>query len=383
MTLILDALIIGSGALGCATAFYLTEAGIHRVGIVDRGPLVSGMTRRNAGLVHTHHSSETTSRLALQSLDLYRHWSALIGGNCGFVETGMLILVERDDASESLRSRVDMHRRLGIDTRMLDVSELPASFPHVSFQGVTGVAFEPASGYVDPVMASQGLVRRAREKGAKFQTGTFVKQIVQQHGAMSEVVTTTGIIQSPLVVITAGIGAERLLAPMGISLDLRAVRGAIGFFEQPASLYDGHPSILDFESSFFLRPHAFHLTAGGVSDNTTRLKAGETWDEVVTALEMQSLRDSAAMRLPALGESSLKRSHAILYDHMPDGHPALGGVPGVSGLYIAVGFGEDVISLAPAVGRVLADLVVDGRSSTDVNEFRLTRQTITHVVEGS
>jgi sarcosine oxidase subunit beta len=380
MTLILDALVIGSGALGCATAFYLTEAGIRRVGVVDRGPLVSGMTRRNAGLVHTHHSSATTSRLAFQSLDTYRHWSAVIGGTCGFVETGTLITVESESALRSLSARVEMHRRLGIDTKIVDEKELAGLFPQVSLHGVSGAAFEPASGYVDPVLASQGFARRAREKGAKFDTGTLVKQIVQQRGGVTEVGTTTGVIQSPLVIIAAGTGAERLLAPLGISLDLRGIRGAIGFFEQPAPLYDGHPTIIDFESSSFLRPHAFHLTAAGFTDRSLRLKAGEGWDEAVTVREMQSLRELAERRLPNFDQFPLKRAHAILYDHMPDGYPALGAVPGVAGLYIAAGFGDDVVSTSPAVGRSLAELVVDGRASSDMQEFRLTRQTITHVV---
>jgi glycine/D-amino acid oxidase-like deaminating enzyme len=380
MGLILDALIVGSGALGCATAFTLTNSGVHRVGVVDRGPLVSGMTRRNAGLVHTHHSSETTSRLALQSLDIYRHWSAVIGGSCGFVETGAVVIVERDEPSGSLQARVEMHRSLGIDTRLLGENELINLFPGFSYRGASGVAFEPASGYVDPVMASQGLARRALEKGVKFETGTWVKRIVPQHGAVAEVVTTTGTIQAPLVIITAGTGAERLLGPLGITLDLRAVRGVVGFFEQPASIRDGYPTILDFESSSFLRPHAFHLTAGGVSDNSARLKAGDTWDDSVTARELESLRELPARLLPDLAQSHITRSHAILYDHMPDGHPALGRVPGISGLFIAAGFGQDVISVAPAVGRVLADLVVDGHSDLDLNEFRLTRQAITHVV---
>jgi sarcosine oxidase subunit beta len=381
MTQILDALVIGSGALGCATAYYLTEMGMRRIGVLDRGPLVSGMTRRTAGLVHTHHASVAATRLALQSLDLYRRWAAVIGGSCGFVETGTIITVAREDAVPLLRARVEMHRQLGVDTNAVEDADLVRLFPQVSYQGVALAAYEPASGYVDPVLASQGFARRARERGAKFETGTLVKQILLQRGHVTEVVTTTGNIQSPLVVVAAGVGADRLLAPMGTTLGLQCRRGAIAFFEQPTKLHEGHPTILDYESSSFLRPHSFHLTAVGISNHTARSKAADALDEVVGSEETQALSDLAKRRLPSLEQASLKRAHAILYDQMPDGYPVLGAVPGMDGLYVAAGFGEDAVATAPAVGRAVAEMVVDGHARMDLLEFRLTRQTITHIVE--
>lgn len=381
MAVILDVLVIGSGALGCATAFYLAEAGAHRVGVVDRGPLVSGMTRRNAGLAHSHHSSNTTSLLALQSLNVYRHWAASVGGTCGFVETGTLVTVPSEEGTGALNERVQMHRSLGADVQLLDQLECSERFPRVSFRGVVAAAFEPASGYVDPVLASQGFARRARERGAKFETGTLVRAIIADRGRVTEIETTTGSFQAPVVVITAGAGAERLLAPLGISLDLRGRRGALGFFEQPAALFGGHPTVIDFETSYFVRPHPFHLTAAGIADRSSTLKASDALDDSVTPNERQSLCGLASTMLPALDEAPLKRAHSIVYDQIADGAPVLGPVPGASGLFIAAGFGMDALATAPAIGRVLSELVVDGRSSVDIQEFRLTRQAITHAIQ--
>lgn len=381
MTLILDAVVVGSGALGCATAFYLMEAGIRRVGVVDRGPLVSGMTRRNAGLVHTHHDIAATTRLSIQSLEVYRHWAAIIGGNCGFVETGTIIYVESEEGAVSLRERIEMHRHLGVDTKPMEGAELAQLFPQVSLEGVVLAGYEPASGYVDPVSSSQGFARRAREKGAKFETGTLVKQVLQQRGQVTEVVTTIGNIQSPVVVVTAGGGAEHLLAPLGVNLNLQSRRGVIGFFEQPPALHEAHPTILNYQSSSFVRPHSFHLSAVGITDRRIRGKAGDGLDESVSNQETAMLAGFARQRLPLLEHSPLKRAHAILYEQMPDGYPVLGAIPGTEGLYVAAGFGEDAVATAPAVGRAIAELVVDGRTGADLSEFRLTRQTITHDVK--
>ncbi len=172
MNQIVDIVIIGSGALGCATAYYLAETGNHRVAVVDRGPLVSGMTRRNSGLVHTHLSNATLVQMAKEGLDVYRHWATLIGGSCGFNETGTIVTAANDEFARRLRERVEMQQRFDLEARILDPESLAALVPQASFQDVILGAFEPASGYVDAVLASQGFARRAREKGTRFETGT-------------------------------------------------------------------------------------------------------------------------------------------------------------------------------------------------------------------
>src|SRR5512135_552749 len=99
MTQIADVVIIGSGALGCAAAFCLTESGVRRITVVDRGPLVSGMTRRHAGLLHTHLPGVPLIRLAQQSLDIYRHWATGIGGTCSFNETGTIVTASTEESA--------------------------------------------------------------------------------------------------------------------------------------------------------------------------------------------------------------------------------------------------------------------------------------------
>lgn len=370
MSQIVDVVIIGSGALGCAAAYCLAESGTRRVAVVDRGPLVSGMTRRNAGLVHTHLPNVSLMRLTHEGLEDYRHWATLIGGACGFNETGTIVTAANEESARRLRVRVELQQSLGIEARILEPSDLGMVFPRASFKDIILGAFEPTSGYVDPVLASQGFARRAREKGTRFETGTQVKHIGQERGRITEIVTTTGSIQAPVIVVTAGAGAERLLAPLGFSLSLQYTRGVIGFFEQPAALHEGHPTFIESETAAFIRPHAFHLSTAGVVDSHWRMRSSDSLEEVLSPGETSALSAFAVRRLPLLEEAPLRRSHAILYDQMPDGNPALGAVPGFEGLYIASGFGVNAIAAAPAVGRIIAELVLDGRSTTDIEAFR-------------
>ncbi len=376
MAHITDVVIIGSGAIGCAAAYYLTHAGVRRVTVVEKGPLVSGMTRRSAGLVHAFQANETATQLAASSLKIFRQWAAQLGPTGGLVESGIVVTAKSKVAANNLRERVEWQRRAGVDARLVDAHELGTMFPALSFDSIALASFDPTGGYADSIQTAQAFAQRARERGAIFETGTLVKSIAQQHGRATQVVTTTGTIEAPTIIVAAGAWSDRLLTPLGISLNLHLARGVIGFFQQPISLQDSHPILLSQDTSGFIRPHAFHLSAAGITNPNTRVKSPDMLDEDLTHGETGALADLAAQWLPSLNGATLKRAHSILYDQPPDGRAALGSVPGDEGVWVAAGFGENTFALAPAVGQTLAELIVDRRASIDVDSFALSRATL-------
>ena len=84
MNPIADVVIVGAGVVGCSAAFHLTQVGKPRVIVVEKGSIASGMTKRSGSLVHTHFANEPTARLAAKSLEQYRNWKNIVGGDCGF-----------------------------------------------------------------------------------------------------------------------------------------------------------------------------------------------------------------------------------------------------------------------------------------------------------
>jgi glycine/D-amino acid oxidase-like deaminating enzyme len=123
-----DAIVIGAGVIGASTAFHLTRAGLRRVAIVERRTVCSGNTRKSGAIVRMHYSNDPEARLALASLPYFQHWSEMVGGECGFRQTGFALLVGPENV-ERLSRNVERLRALGVETSALGPDELRSVMP--------------------------------------------------------------------------------------------------------------------------------------------------------------------------------------------------------------------------------------------------------------
>lgn len=200
-----DVVVIGAGIHGTSLAFRLAKKGAN-VTVVDRGGLASGATGTSSGWVRMHYDLAAESRLAWASFPYFTDWVDVVGGDCGFVQTGFLRLV-RDEQAAALRANVATQQDIGIPTRVVDASEIAdLMVGMVSDPGDTG-AYEPLSGYADPAGAAASLMHAARTMGATLHQGWTVTGIGVDGGRVTEVVTDRGTIATAVVVNAAGIGA--------------------------------------------------------------------------------------------------------------------------------------------------------------------------------
>src|SRR6266581_6596859 len=85
-----DVVIIGAGVNGASLAFHLVQAGVRKIIVLEKQVAASGATGLSSGLVRMHYTNEIEARLALSSYAYFRHWSDIVGRDCGFVETGFI-----------------------------------------------------------------------------------------------------------------------------------------------------------------------------------------------------------------------------------------------------------------------------------------------------
>lgn len=360
-----DALVIGSGIVGSATAFALLRAGIRRVNLVDKGPLVSGMTRRRAGLVHPFAHHPALGELAAAGFGFYNTWGLHLGaGKSQFTITGAAVLPSSPDALRLLQADAPS----SASTEIVDGSALAAQFPGLG-RGLARALYTQNAGYADAVQTTQAFVAAARARGLQVHTGAQVRQIVVERGQIRGLVTSSDTFEAPLVVVAAGGWSERILAPLGIAVHLRFRRGVVLFYDQPPTLTQGHPILLDETLASFLRPHPYHMSAGGTFSPDPVLTNADSLDEAVTPADAGRVSDFAASLIPGFAGATPRRSHTIFYDTPADGLPTVGRARGLEGLLLAVGFGNAAFAVAPAVGDALAQLVVDGASRLDISAF--------------
>src|SRR5215469_14419915 len=118
-----DIIIIGGGVMGASIAYHLAKQHTGRVVLLERKALCNGTTGRSGAIVRQHYSNDFTIRMARDSLHIFQHFDDLIGGDCGFLTTGLLIMVDQQGA-DALRANVKMQQEQGVETNLINPSEI-------------------------------------------------------------------------------------------------------------------------------------------------------------------------------------------------------------------------------------------------------------------
>ncbi|MDN5856509.1 MAG: FAD-binding oxidoreductase, partial [Actinomycetia bacterium] len=170
-----DTVVVGGGVVGAAIAFQLARLGA-RVTLLEREKPAAGATGQSGALVRTHYPDAPEATVARAALHWFANWGELVGGDSGFVRTGFLQFVTPAD-HDLLRRNTAMVRDVGVETRIVDAEEIRAIQPGIVVDDDTIAAYEPNSGYADPVATTISLIEAARRHGAEIRLGTTVRRL--------------------------------------------------------------------------------------------------------------------------------------------------------------------------------------------------------------
>jgi len=370
-----DVVVIGGGVIGASTAFQLATLGVKRVVLCERHFPAAGASGKSGALVRMHYTNEPEARLAHASLPYFSNWDELVGrGDCGFLKTGMARLVTPENEPK-LRANVDMLERVGINTRVIGARELAEVAPYWRVDDVVAAAWEPDSGCADPVGTTHGLLERARDLGVEVRIHTEVTGVDVSGGRLTGVQTSGGPISAPAAVVAGGVWTVPLLRDLGVPVKLQPVRIQVALFRRPPSLAGPHPILIDGINELWLRPEGpnWGSTLVGVASRTP-LTDPDALDEGVDADYVPRARAGLAKRIPALADAPMRGGWAGAITLTEDGKAILDQHPEIEGLFVFSGDSGSSFKTAPAVGRVLAEWIVDGKPSLiDSSPFRMTR----------
>ena len=366
-----EVVVVGGGVMGCSILYHLAARGVAGA-LLEREALGSGSTGRSSGAVRMHYSTEVHARMAWHSLQVFRDFDGVVGGECGYVNTGYLVFAGAE-ALDGFRANIALQQGVGIRTgeiRREDAAELAPGF---YLEDCAGIAWEPWSGHADPSGTALAYAGRARDLGARVRLRSPAQSVEISGGRVRAVIADGLRIETRCAIVAAGPWSRRFLLGHGIDLPLRATRHEVIHLRRPPEL-PGHPGAGDIANLIYFRTEGLDLTLIGNGNLEDDVEDPEIYAQRASPGFITEVWTRIARRIPAMADAELAAGYAGLYTQTPDSHPVIDRVDGVDGLYICTGFSGHGFKLSPAVGLVVSELVLDGEArAIDISPLRMSR----------
>ncbi len=357
MSQTVDAIIIGGGIMGCSTAFQLAQRGL-KVALIEKNGIGDGPTGKSSAIIRQHYSNELTARMALHSLRVFQNFDERVGGECGFTQTGFLMMVATEDKA-GLEANIALQQRVGIQTEMLSAEETCNIMPALKTTDFIAAAHEPEAGYADPYLTVNAYAKAARRYGAQFFLDTEVRGVRFAGGKVVGVDTTQASFDAPLVLNCTGAWGAQTAKMAGLDVPIDGCRVQVSFFRRPAGHEAAHPVVADFINAVYFRSETGGLTLVGLIDpsEAAAIVNPDSFGEGVADAFVLESGERLVARYPVMEQSRSTGGYASLYAITPDWHPIIDELPAGSGFYTCSGFSGHGFKLGPAVGLMLADMV--------------------------
>jgi glycine/D-amino acid oxidase-like deaminating enzyme len=359
-----DAVIAGGGVVGCALAYQLAKRGVD-VALFEREELGSQSTARCAGGVRQQFSSETNVRLQRLAVRELQRFHDETGGHADFRQIDYLFLLTRPDQVADFRGLLRMWHRVGLrEARWVEREEARELVPVLRVDDVLGATFCPTDGVASPADVTAGYAAAARRHGARLHERVAVTGVDVRAGRVRTVRTTAGEVAAPVLFDCAGAWSAEVGRMAGVEVPVRPFRRHIFVTDAFPEVPPTTPLTVDFATSLYFHPEGDGVLLG-MSDHEepSTYRTDVNWDFLERAVE------ALAHRAPALERAGIRTAWAGLYESTPDHQAILGPVLEVEGFWCACGFSGHGFMQAPAVGLVLAQLLVEGRAEVDVGRF--------------
>jgi sarcosine oxidase subunit beta len=327
-----EVVIIGGGVMGTSTAYHLAKKGCREVVLVEKETFFGqGATGRCAGGFRHQFATEIDIRLSKHSIPMLERFPLEIGQEIGFNQCGYLFLLSREEDVRAFRRNVELQRRLGVETQWLSVEKIAQLVPLVDLEGIAAGTFCGQDGLADPSSVVQGYVKGARRLGAMLLTETEVLDIEVRAGRVRGVITSQGMIQTPVVVNAAGPWAGQVGAMAGVDVFVKPVRRQMSATTPIPQVPKDFPMVIDFAQSLY-----FHREGPGILTGMSNPDEPPGFDQSLDLDWQMRHLEAAILRMPILAEAGILNSWAGLYEVSPDALPILGRVAGLEGYFCIV-----------------------------------------------
>ncbi len=366
-----DAVIIGGGGHGLATAYYLAkEHGLKNIAVIEKGWIGGGNSGRNTTVIRSNYLNDESAAIYQHALDLWKTLGRTLDFNIMMSHRGVLNLAHDEGEARQLKRRVEANRLNGIDAEWLEPEGVKAFCPPISISSsarypVLGATLQRSGGINRHDAVVWGYARAADSMGVDIIQQCEVTGIDVTDGAVSGVETTKGTIRTGKVAcVTAG--HTSVIAKMvGLRLPIES---------HPLQALVSEPikPILPC----VVMSNAVHVYVS--QSDKGELVIGAGIDPYVSYTQRGSLdiiehQMAALIELfPFVSRLRMMRQWGGIVDVCPDASPIISKTP-VKGFYINGGWGTGGWKATPGSGHCFADLVANDTPNRIAAPFTLER----------
>lgn len=411
-----DVVVIGGGIVGSSTALELAERDI-KVALCEKGGIAQEQSGRNWGWVRLSRRDPREIPLMVESLRIWKTLDARTGRDTGYKPASITFACASEQQFNTYahwREYLDPYQ---IESRMLSANEFADLFPGLNVKPY-GALHTPGDGRAEPQKAGPAIAEAAREKGASLLTDCAVRGLELTAGRISGVVTERGTIKCSSVVLAGGAWSNLFCRRYGIDIPQLNVMGSVlrttpveggpdGALWTKAfalrkrqdggyTVASGHENIVDivpnsfkyalnFMPSFREEWRSLRFRVGGrffeelsqakdwSMDEASPFEYCRVLDPVPSKRYADGTLAKLAKQWPAFANAQIAQRWGGYIDVLPDAVPVISAVDKIPGFHIATGFSGHGFGIAPAAGKLMADIVTGSTPVVDPHHFRLSR----------
>ena len=350
--------IVGAGAVGLTVAHDLARKDAD-VTVYERGQVAAGSSGRAAGVCYDAFASRPDAGIGQEAIDRFREFAR---AGAPFTSCPYVWLVQEGDEQREQRVREGIERmcELGVDAAELDSEEVAERFPALRNDDVAVAGVTTGAGYTDSGEYTAWLASKAHEMGATIETATPVEigsdppRVVPKSDSRR-----SGEIEVDALVVAAGAHSKQLLADVSVPIAMKPyrVQALVGTVSLAETGESWEPMVYDASANCYLRPHPEGLLAG---NGTEEVEADpDEYERRADEGFAADLTSRITHRLPGC-ELDVRETWAGLCTATPDRNPLVGEIR--EDVYVATGFQGQGFMRSPAIGRRLADEILDGET---------------------
>jgi sarcosine oxidase subunit beta len=358
-----DVVIIGGGVMGCAIAYNLAREGLKPV-VIEKSDIGGEASGANGGGVRQSARNLKEMPLAIESIQIYGQLHEELGMDLEYVREGNLRLCTSEEELDTMRKSVENQKAANLELEMLDRKQVLSINPYIGDK-VIGASFCPTDGHVNPFLVTYAFFQKAKSLGARIVTHEEVKDIRLQKNKVSAVITDKQTFETDLVVNAAGVAGRKVANMVGLDLPMRPV-----FSE--AMITDPYPPLFKqmighAKGLFYGRQtvHGPFFWGGFVGTEQFIHREGKPLFHFIGPAISSMVIDF----FPILKDVNVIRTWSGLIAQISDAIPVLGYTEEVPGFVFATGFSGHGFGLAPVIGRLIGELIMDCQTSIPISDF--------------